>query len=234
MTAAASPGPARVAVFDLDGTLTRHDTLLDFMVFCLRRNRRAWLGLWEFPFALARFVAGLSDRGRLKASLLRQVLGGATRAEAEQLARDFCDRRVPALLLPVACERLERHRSAGDRLVLLSASVDLYAPLVGARLGFHETVCTGLGWTAGHLDGTLTTDNRRGAEKSRCLRELRGRYPAARFAAYGNAASDIEHLLLADEPLLVNANRAARRQAARCGLPCADWRGETNQASAWS
>lgn len=225
MTPGTAAEPVRVAVFDLDGTLTRHDTLVSFLFFCARRDARAWPRLWKLPFTLARFAAGLSDRGGLKASVLHQVLGRASRAEVEQAAEAFCEERLPGLLLPRALEAVGRHRQAGDRLVLLSASVDLYVPRIGARLGFHETVCTEVGWTDGRLDGSLATENRRGAEKARCLSALRRRHPGAAFSAYGNAASDIEHLQLADRALLVNASRAARRAAARCGLPCADWRG---------
>ena len=217
MTPVAATDPVRVAVFDLDGTLTRHDTLVHFLLFCLRRNPAALARLWRLPFTLARYALGLSDRGRLKASLIRQVLGAAA----------FCTEQLPGLLLPRALDTLDRHRRTGDRLVLMSASVDLYVPTIAAQLGFHEAVCTGVGWTAGRLDGTLTTENRRGAEKARCLRQLKSRFPAATFAAYGNASSDIEYLLLADRPTLVNANQAARRDAARSGLPCEDWRDET-------
>ncbi len=231
MTPVAVSDPVRVAVFDLDGTLTRHDTLVHFLLFCLRRNPAALARLWRLPFTLVRYALGLSDRGRLKASLVRQVLGAATAAQIGQWAVAFCIERLPGLLLPLALDALDRHRRAGDRLVLMSASVDLYVPQIAARLGFHETVCTGVSWTAGRLDGTLTTENRRGAEKSRCLRQLQARFPAATFAAYGNASSDIEHLLLADQPTLVNANQAARRSAARSGLPCEDWRGETIRGS---
>lgn len=215
---------ARVAVFDLDGTLTRRDTLMSFLIMCLRDDRTAWPRLWRLPFTLARFALGLSDRGRLKASLIRQVLGRATRSDIEQRAQAFCDECLPGLLLPRALETVAGHRRAGDRLVLMSASVDLYVPLIAARLGFHETICTGVGWKAGHVDGTLTTENRRGAEKSRCLRQLKARFPAVAIAAYGDSGSDLEHLLLADEPLLVNASRATARRAARHGLPCVDWR----------
>jgi phosphoserine phosphatase len=42
-------------------------------------------------------------------------------------------------------------------------------------------------------------------------------------AAYGNAGSDLDHLRLADHPLLVNAPASARRQAAKLGVPCAYW-----------
>lgn len=224
MTRGVAASPGRVAVFDLDGTLTRHDTFVYFLLSCLRRTPTTWLRLWRLPFTLARFVLGLSDRGRLKASLIRQVLGAAARDEIEQWAEAFCAEQLPGLLLPLALEALDRHRRAGDRLVLMSASVDLYVPRIAALLGFDEALCTGVGWTAGRLDGTLTTENLRGPEKSRCLQKLKARFPAAVFAAYGNAESDIEHLLLADEPTLVNAGRAARRRAASRGVPCAQWR----------
>jgi len=224
MTHGVVADPARVAVFDLDGTLTRHDTLLYFLLTCLRRNPAAWLRLWRLPFTLVRFALGLSDRGQLKASLIRQVLGAATPAEIEQWTEGFCTEQLRGLLLPRALAAVDRHRQAGDRLVLMSASVDLYVPRIAALLGFDEALCTGVGWTAGHVDGTLNTANRRGPEKSRCLQGLRARFPAAVFAAYGNAESDIEHLLMVDEPTLVNARRAARRRAAHHGMPCAEWR----------
>mgnify|MGYP001087943017 CR=1 FL=1 len=59
----------RVAVFDLDGTVTRHDTLVPFLVgWAVRHPRHLWR-LWRLPFSLSRFALGLSDRGRLKAAV---------------------------------------------------------------------------------------------------------------------------------------------------------------------
>lgn len=215
---------ARVAVFDLDGTVTSRDTLLPFLAgYLVRHPSGAWR-LWRLPFSLLGFLLGLSDRGQLKASLVRQVMAGAARRDVEAWAAEFCDTRLPALLNPGALERIERHRAAGDRLVLLSASVDLYVPAIAGRLGFDETICTGLSWNGDRLAGRLTTANRRGAEKRRCVEQLRARHPDARFAAYGNAASDFEHLLLAEEPLLVNAGAATRARAERLGLQTAEWR----------
>ena len=34
------------------------------------------------------------------------------------------------------------HRARGDRLLLMSASTDLYVPRIGRALGFDETICT--------------------------------------------------------------------------------------------
>jgi len=216
--------PHRVAVFDLDGTITSRDTLVPFLLGYLAKHPwRAW-HLWRLPFSLLRYGLGLSDRGRLKASLIRQVMGRAARAQVETCAEEFCKSRLPSLLNPGALDAIARHRRAGDRLVLLSASVDLYVPRVGRVLGFDETICTGVSWQGERLEGRLTTENRRGVEKRKCLEALRARYPDATFAAYGNAASDFAHLAIVEEPLLVNAGAATRRRARDLGLKSGEWR----------
>jgi len=83
--------------------------------------------------------------------------------------------------------------------------------------------CTGVRWNGDRLDGRLTTPNCRGEEKARRFAELRGRYPGLTTAAYGNAASDLDHMKLADRGVLVNGDERARRQAVGLGVACEDW-----------
>ena len=111
-------------------------------------------------------------------------------------------------LLAGAVAAIARHRSQGDTLVLMSASVDLYVPALGERLGFGRTICTGVAWRGEFLDGALATPNRRGEEKARCLEALRAEHAGARITAYGNSASDLPHLRLADRGVLVNPSPA--------------------------
>lgn len=212
-----------IAVFDLDGTVTQGDTMLPYLRGWLRRHpRRAWF--WGALAALGRFAFAGRDRGRLKSALIRQLMGGATEAEVATWSREFADGLDDVGLCPGALAAIERHRGEGDRLVLLSASVDLYVPRIGARFGFDETICTGVAWRDGRLDGGLTTPNRRADEKLRCIESLRARYPGARIAAYGNSSSDLAHLREVERPMLVNAGWRARRAAAALGIPCAEWR----------
>lgn len=214
---------AAIAVFDLDGTVTRGDTLLPYLRGWLRRHpRRDSTG--AALSALGHFIFGARDRGRLKSELIRRLMGGATEAEVAAWSREFTDGLGDDRLCPGALTAIDRHRRAGDRLVLLSASVDLYVPLIGSRLGFDETICTGIAWRDGRLDGTLTTPNRRAKEKLRCIESLRARYPGSKIAAYGNSGSDLDHLRAVDRPTLVNGRWRARRAAARLGIPVADWR----------
>jgi phosphatidylglycerophosphatase C len=225
MTAPEITEPRRwVAVFDLDGTLTRRDTLMLFLASFLRRHPSRVLGLWRLPVALLGYLAKHRDRGVLKSRVIRTIMGGASRADvaacADSLVRSLKRRRR---LLPAALAVLEAHRAAGDHLVLLSASPDLYVAAIGGSLGFERTLCTEIQWRDDRLDGALKTANRRGAEKLHCLTWLRAQYPDLPIVAYGNSASDLDHLRHADRAVLVNGSAAARGLAAQAGIATASW-----------
>jgi phosphatidylglycerophosphatase C len=225
MTASGTAAPGRwVAVFDLDGTLTWHDTLLLFLMSFLRRHPWRVLGLWRMPFAVGRFFVGDRDRGLLKSRVIQMVMGGASRSAVDACADSFVASQAPRRRFrPAALAMLEAHRVAGDHLVLLSASPDLYVPRIGQALRFERTLCTELEWRGDRLVGTLKTANRRGAEKVRCLTWLRTQYPDLPIVAYGNSASDLDHMQHADRALLVNGNAAARALAGRWGIPRSNW-----------
>ncbi len=219
----ATPRRPWVALFDLDGTLTWHDTLVPFLLGFLWRHPRRLPGLWRVPFAVIGFAAD-RHRGKLKSRVIRAVLGGESRTVIEAWAEAFVNDLKPRhRFRAAALAKLESHRAAGDHLVLLSASPDLYVPRIGSLLGFERTVCTEVLWQGDRLDGTLKTPNRYGAEKSLCLAWLRTQYPGLPIAAYGNSASDLDHMRSADRAMLVNANTAARGLAEKAGIPTAVW-----------
>jgi HAD superfamily hydrolase (TIGR01490 family) len=212
----------RIAVFDLDGTLTRHDTLWPYLRGWTRRHPRA--RFWPLAIAAAARYPIDRDRGRLKADLVRAAMGGASRAAVAAWTAEYVAGLGDAELCPGALAQVARHASAGDRLVLLSASVDLYVPEIARRFGFHETICTAIAWRADRLDGALASANRRGDEKRRCVQALRTRHPGLPVTAYGNAESDFPHFEAADEAVLVNAGPGLRRRAKARGFRTAEWR----------
>lgn len=216
----------RLAVFDLDGTITRQDTFLPYLRGWLKRHPERRRRLRALA-AVGRYAFGGSDRGRLKQDLMRAWMAGATRAEVDAWTDRFVAGLEDAALCPGALAAIAHHRAEGDRLVLLSASVDLYVPRIARRFHFDEAVCTGVAWLGERLDGALTTPNRRADEKRRCIETLRAAFPGAEIAAYGNSASDLAHLQAVDRPLLVNGSGRARREARRFGIPTADWRNKT-------
>jgi HAD superfamily hydrolase (TIGR01490 family) len=210
------------AIFDLDGTITRHDTLLPLVL--RRLSRRPWqlLRLLGVLPALLRFAAD-RDRGALKQSLLRATLRGTPRAEMAVFAQQFVRDKLAQGCFREALATVRRHREAGHHLVLMSASVDFYVPEFGRQLGFHQVISTEVRWDGDRLDGALTSANRRGEEKARCLRELILQHPDPETFAYGNSVSDLPHLRLVRHGVLVNGSVAARRAAVELGVACVDW-----------
>ena len=225
MTSQTTPMAPRIALFDLDGTLTWRDTLLPFLFGFWLRHPARWARLWRLPPDLLGYAMN-RDRGVLKSRVIRAVMGGASRSAVDAWAERYVAELKPRRAFrPAALLVLEAHRAAGDRLVLLSASPDLYVPRIGELLAFERTLCTEVAWVADRLDGALRTANRRGEEKSRCLTWLRMQYPGMQVVAYGNSNSDLPHMQEADAALLVNADAGARRRAAAAGVPVGDWNG---------
>lgn len=214
-----------LAIFDLDGTITRHDTGAPYALGYVIRKKpwRLPMVLLALPVLLG-YAVGLVDLGRLKSTFFRATLGGCHRKDIERWTAEFVARLVARGLFPPAVAAIQEHARAGDYLVLLSASMDLWVPAVGRALGFQEVICTGVRWDGERLDGALATPNRRGEEKARCVAALRARHPGVQAVAYANSGTDLAHLKLVDRGVLVNGSAAARRAAVRDGIKCTDWR----------
>ena len=205
--------PGALAVFDLDGTITRHDTLMPFVLGCLWRHPwRLPRLLWLVPVALG-FVVH-RDRGRLKGALISATLGGLSRESLARWAARFVPQLLRHGLYAEALSAIAHHRAQGDRLLLMSASTDLYVPLIAQALGIPEVRCSRVRWRAdGRLDGRLAGANCYGEEKRRCLQALIERDPPARIYAYGNSGSDLAHMQLAHCAYLVNGPGRLQRGA---------------------
>lgn len=210
-------------MFDLDGTITRHDTLLPYVLGFLRSRPWRLARLIAVLPVLAGFLLGVTDHGRVKSAFIRATLGGSPRQELASWTGRFVSGLRAGGLFAQALEQISAHQRQGDRLVLMSASTDLYVPSIARELGFAQVICTELRWNGERLGGQLTGPNRRGAHKACAFRALQRQYPGLATVAYGNARSDLEHLRLADQAFLVNGSRRARREAQGAGITCVRW-----------
>ena len=66
----------RVAVFDLDGTITDCDTYLKFLRLCLTRQPGRVMRSLHLPLAVLLCKAGVYDNAWLKSTFLKALAGG--------------------------------------------------------------------------------------------------------------------------------------------------------------
>jgi phosphatidylglycerophosphatase C len=187
---------APLAAFDLDGTLTRRDTLRPFLLRAIGRDR-TYRALFAASLPLARAAAlGGPYRDVAKVAVLQKTLGGLPLATLAEVAEPFADHVVAHGLRRDVRARVDWHREQGHELVLVSASPELYVTPIGRRLGFDAVLATRLEVDAeGRLTGRLQGTNCRGPEKVVRLRAWRGESVSVAYA-YGDSAGDREMLAL--------------------------------------
>jgi len=213
-----------VAIFDLDGTLTRGDTFLAFLIYVLKRNPLRLRHCVGLPHKVAMSKLGRMSNDVLKAAFLGAILKGATRDEIREHAVLFAEKCVRQMIKPAALARIKWHRSKRHRLILASASVDLYVPLVASLLDFDEAVCTRVGWADGRLAGNLDGPNLSGVAKLDAVRAILAQSDKPIIFAYSDSYSDLPLLTFADHGIAIDPDKILLREAPRSGLGTEFWR----------
>lgn len=201
------PASTEVAAFDFDGTLTRGGSVFAYLGEVAERWKRDAAVLALAPRLLVAAVASGAAADRSKELLFERVLAGITVEHAAAVAESFARHHLRHRLRPEVRDRLDWHRHRGDRVVIVSASPELYVSHAAAALGVEGVIATRLAVHAGVLTGRYDGSNCRGEEKLRRLRlwtEETGGLPP-RLWAYGNSRGDLRMLEAAD--IGVNAGK---------------------------
>ena len=194
--------PPVVAAFDFDGTLTKRDTLLPYLVQALGWPRFLWALLVCAPWLLG-FTLRLLPNHVAKQRLLKACLKGRSIDEVERWTTRWCATSLQHCLQDWAMDKLAQHRQAHQHCVLVSASPDIYLKRVAFKLGFDALICTELDVQDQKLTGAMRTPNCYGEQKAIRLRE----HLARKFGqtavqntvvhAYGDSAGDWDMLKMA-------------------------------------
>lgn len=189
--------PARVAAFDVDGTLTWTDSFVLFLRFVTSPAGYA-LRMASVTPQLVAYGVRLADRDSAKTAILTAFLRGMPEAAYRANCAAFAQRAYPHIARSDGLARLANHEGVGQTPVFVSASLEDYLAPWAASLGVASVVATRMEVAGGVLTGRMTGANCRGPEK---VARLRAALPGARIvAAYGDSAGDRELLAAADEP----------------------------------
>lgn len=213
------------AFFDLDRTFIRRSSALALAgAFrergIISRRQLVKAGLWQLLFAMRgadpqTVTDGIADG----VALLR----GVHAADVEQLSADAVDGVLRPLVYPDAQALADEHRSRGEPVYLVTASLqEIVAPFAHA-LGLDGAI-----GSVGELDaeGRYTGAVVRachGAGKAAAVRSLEG-VDLAASTAYSDGVADLPLLEAVGNPVAVNADRALRRVAAERGWRVLDFR----------
>jgi phosphatidylglycerophosphatase C len=184
-----------LALFDFDGTITFIDTWTPFLRFAATPARMLVGRALLAPVVVGHRL-GIVSSSRARAAAARVRFQGEPSAGVRQLGAEYATEVLPGMMRPVALDRIEWHKSQGDTVVVVSASLDVYLGPWCEKQGLH-CICTTLEEQNGRMTGRYLEGDCSGLEK---VRRIRQRYEIARFPtvyAYGDSADDRPMLELA-------------------------------------
>src|SRR5690606_29676153 len=125
-------GAMRLAIFDIDGTLVQGSSERMFWRFLLARRRQGLRQLAAYALFMIRYVpvGGIHTVKRNKA-----YLSGLDTGEIAELAEEFVRTRLLRELHAPAVERLNRHVARGDKVMLMSGTLQPIARSLARHLG---------------------------------------------------------------------------------------------------
>lgn len=191
-----------IAVFDFDGTLTKKDTLLEFIKFSC--GIRAFLGgLCLYSPILVLMKMRLYPNWKAKQKIFGHFYKGMDYKYFQELGNQF------AAIIDTFCRReiiakVEEHLKNGDTVYVVSASIDEWIRPWCKQLGITEVIGTKIEVAPnGLITGLFLTKNCYGKEKVTRLLQNEPLRKDYYLYVYGDSRGDKEILALADEGIVI-------------------------------
>ena len=190
--------PMKVHAFDFDGTLTRRDTLVEFIRY-VKGDKEFLKCFLRYSPQLVAMKLGLYPNWKVK----RQVFSYCFAGIKEEVFKDFSTRFAQAkssLMRPAGVEKIRSLLQDDCQVVVVSASVENWVrPFFGDLSDAIQFLCTRVEVKDGVLTGRFLTKNCFGKEKVARLRTLYPDRRAIELTAYGDSRGDREMLDYANE-----------------------------------
>jgi phosphatidylglycerophosphatase C len=184
-----------LALFDFDGTITRKDTLLEFIQHS-KGSLALMAGLALLSPALICMKLRLLPNAKVKEWLLRVFFSGKTVEAFNESCAEFARQRLPGLVRAKALKEILEHKKNGHRVVVVSASAENW---IRNWTEEHqvELIATKLETANGRITGNICGRNCKGQEKVDRIREQINLTDYKYIYAYGDSAGDMEMLKIA-------------------------------------
>jgi len=188
----------RLAVFDFDGTITRKDSLLEFIKF-YRGRYGFYCGLVLLSPILLLYVVKIIPNWRAKEIVLSYFFRNEKDEIFSHKCKMFAENILPSLVKSSALQAIQKHQSNGDRIVVVSASSEHWLAYWCEEHGL-ELIGTQLEVIDKRITGKIKGANCYGEEKKNRLEAYLDLQEYTEIYVYGDSNGDKDILALATHP----------------------------------
>lgn len=191
----------KLAIFDFDGTLTKKDSMIDFIRF-LRGDLLFLIGIILFMPIFIVYRVGIISNEKAKEKLFTIFFKNLNVDHFEEKAKYYSTKRIKKILRKEMVDRLNMHIKLRHKVVIVTASCENWIlnwslqkniMLIGTKLEIKN----------GRLTGKLASKNCYGKEKINRIMQKLNIYEFNYIYAYGDNKGDLYLKSIADEFVLV-------------------------------
>ena len=122
-----------------------------------------------------------------KKLVLSFLFKGKTKTDLEKLGKDFAEHIIPSILLPKAIEEIDKHKEKGERIIVISASLEIWLKPWAESMEL-ELICTTMKFEDQKFSGQFASANCNGVEKVNRINAFLKIDEYSPIYAYGNSS----------------------------------------------
>lgn len=184
-----------IALFDFDGTITKGDTFIPFLLF-KSELVEFFMKIILLSTAIVAFFFRRLSNEELKERFVQQFIAGCSKKNIDTLAEKFIDKKINRMCRKKALTQLNLHKARNHKIVIVSASPSYLIEKWANKMSF-DSISTELEIIDHIYTGKLKSKNCYGEEK---VNRILGKYDLSDYSeiyAYGDTKGDIPMLKLA-------------------------------------
>ena len=197
----------KLAIFDIDYTITRKETLMEFFKYLVSKDIKNIKFLPSALYSGLMYSIKVYDERRVKECFLK-FIDNIDEKDLAKLTKSFYDERLSSILYKDAVDMIKKLKNEGYMVILISASPEFYIKEFYAIKEVDLIIGTKFAFEGGKFVRKMDGNNCKGEEKVKRLNEvLKEKNIKADFKnsyMFSDSLSDKPLLDLVGNPYLIN------------------------------
>ncbi|EKO1912586.1 HAD-IB family hydrolase [Clostridium botulinum] len=200
----------KLAIFDVDYTLTKQETLIQFYKFMLKKKPSLIFHAPKIVISALLYALKIFEAGKSK-EIFIGFIDGITEDEMQRYVKEFYDKKLSKILYKDAIDTMRKLKNEGYKVYLISASAEFYLKELYNIKEVDKVIGTIFTLKEGSYKRKIIGENCKGEEKVRRLMEvLKEENIEVDFKEsymFSDSLADLPLFKLVGKPYLINAKK---------------------------
>ncbi len=200
----------KLAIFDVDYTLTKSETQMELFIFMLKKNPKLIKYAFKCIYSALFYILKIYNAKTAKESFLG-FINGIEEKDMQSIIKEFYEKKLTKLIYNDAIEYIKKYKREGYRIYLISASYEFYLNELYNIKEVDKIIGTKIKMIDGKYSNFIDGENCKGEEKvKRLLLEIKKDSIEVDFknsVMFSDSLSDLPLFNLVGRGFLINYNK---------------------------